>query len=161
MQDYYFVYDLELKYDNQFSPPRQYRSLGIGRKNYRDIIKQTHYNTTFPGYRADPFDVSYFIGPEPPKKDETWFQKHIVLIISISVLLILLIAVVACTLKRRSNKKGDRSISGKTNETLGYRDHLQTMTTGRGTDVEGMSNVYNSVLSDRDTETLKSIKSKK
>ena len=50
MQDYYIVFDLEVKIDDQFSPPLPYRSVGIGKKNPYDIIKQIHYNTSYAGY---------------------------------------------------------------------------------------------------------------
>ena len=39
MQDYYIVYDLEVKVDHQFTPPQEYRSVGIALKNPDDIIK--------------------------------------------------------------------------------------------------------------------------
>ena len=54
-------------------------------------------------------------------------------------------------MKKKGKKNEERSFSEKSRDTHVYKDHLQTMTTGRGTDIEGSSNVYNSVLSDRDT----------
>ena len=107
MQDYYFVYDLAKKMDTQYTPPREYRSIGIARKNPIDVIRQIHYNTTYSGYKSDPNDVSYSIAPtNPSNDDDQWLKEHLVLVISVSAVFLLLIVL---TFFYSKNKKSSTS----------------------------------------------------
>ena len=102
--------------------------------------------------------MSYSIAPSVNPKPKGDAPNWMVLVISVSCVFILLVTLGIIYYKCRksqstksSRAKPNRTSSDATESTVAYRDHLQTMTTGRGTDVEGMSNVYSSVLEDRDT----------
>ena len=49
MQNYYFVYDLQEKEDQETNTT--YRSIGIGLKNPEDLIRDQHYNTRYIGFK--------------------------------------------------------------------------------------------------------------
>ena len=93
MKDHYIVFDLEVKVDKQFNPPREYRSIGIASKNPDDVIKQIHYNTSYVGYQKDPYDVSYSIAAGDDPKPKGNAPKWMILVIAISCALILLLSV--------------------------------------------------------------------
>jgi hypothetical protein len=60
------VFDLEKKWDDHFTPALHYRSVGIGKRNQNDIIKQQAYNITNTLFREDDKDVSYSIARGAP-----------------------------------------------------------------------------------------------
>ena len=107
-----------------------------------------HYNTSFPGYRDDSLDVSYSIAPHHNNIDPD--NHEFVLLVCIFSALFLLIAIIIVVKKCRTKKSGGASlIDTDLPQQVQHRGHLQTMTTGRGTEIE--SNTYSSVLEDRDT----------
>jgi len=128
------------------------------------VIKQEHYNTTWAGYKKDSRDVSYPLVPAP--NPDNGSHKMTVIIVSAVFLAVLLcgFALCSCRRKKRAAARQATHDNGNTEyEELNDRSashtrhHLQTMTTGRGTDVES-SHVYNSVLEERESMLKGSIK---
>lgn len=77
MLDYYVVFDMTLRNDTDDS---KFRSVGFGRINPYDIIKQEHYNTSSSLYKENPLDVSYSLFPTPKPKDNKSYKTIVILV---------------------------------------------------------------------------------
>ena len=101
MLDYYVVFDMTLRNDSSNS---QFRSVGFGRINPDDIIKQEHYNTSSSLYRENPLDVSYSLFPTPKPQDNKSF-KTIILLVSAVFATMFIVGVAAYIFALRKHKR--------------------------------------------------------
>ena len=160
MLDYYIVFDMTLRNETDQYGTQQFRSIGFGRINEEDVIKQEHYNRSSSLYREDPLDVSYSLSPAP-EPDDGQTHKPLVMLVSAILLALLLLGLgLTAYFKRRAKKKeggpteGD-SASQQQSFVRPHNNHLQTMSTGRGTEVDSASQAYNSVLEDGEERMIK------
>ena len=135
---------------------KKFRSIGIGEKNPDDIIRQVHYNTSYVGYKANPLDISYSLIPNitPDDKPQSWFQKHIMLVVTVSFLAFTIIAIMAALIFKRRKGKERNVIEHSQSEVVNpsFIKNVQTLSTvGRGTETDANSeNPYQSILEERE-----------
>ena len=120
MKDYYIVYDMTLRPYTVSEHTFYARSIGIGLKNPEDIIRQVNYNSSYPGYRSNPLDVSYSIAPNDHPNHGKDNHKFVILVIILSSLFIL-VALVAIVKKCRSKSSVGQ---GMDESQVHHRDHL-------------------------------------